>query len=277
MACPSQAIPQLDSIIPNLNCNTKLPIEAQQSLPIYTALIDMPPALQLGFGQKHSFAGTIGRIHSWKTRYSSWSIADLGYEEICRHVSRVQGLFCCSSSDRSRLRAELAPLLHDLLVKQRHFKYADRENTCSEPLHDVKHDAMWSVGEPAAAIPHPRVRVPGLADVDDYHGEREGEAQGQRGAKVIGPLPPLPVSQVTFALAAPPEAKLKHVCHHNRCHHRLKCIKGVLEAIIDVVIGYGKDPANEYGPASGANQGWDRQDQRADGPSVRGTGWGRLL
>lgn len=74
------------------------------------------------------------------------------------------------------------------------------------------------------------------------------------GAKVVGALPPLPMGQTALPLAAPPQAELKHVRHHDRHDHRLEGVEGLLEPLIDVVVSYRKKPPDENWPTSGANQ-----------------------
>lgn len=85
----------------------------------------------------------------------------------------------CNGSYRGGLRPEFAPLLHDLCVELRHLEDADREHKRADPLHGVEEDAMRGVGKPAPAIPHPRIRIPGVADVNEHDRERKREAQWQ--------------------------------------------------------------------------------------------------
>ena len=70
---------------------------------------------------------------------------------------------------------------------------------------------MGRVGHPTVGVPHLRVRIVHLADVDEHHRQGHAQVHRHRGAQEVGGIPPLPVGQVAAASLASPPPELEDV------------------------------------------------------------------
>lgn len=150
---------------------------------------------------------------------------------------------------------QLPPPMEDFLVQLCGLQNAYGHESNSKPLAGIEQGSVRRVGEPTTILPHFGSWVVHFANVDEHHGQGEGNVKHHRKRQVVEGIPTFPMCEVTNSGLAAPPSELCDVSHHDTSDGKFQCIERLVQLFVDLGPSYLQEPADKQRPASGADKG----------------------